>query len=178
MLQRVLLMGTRAHESQDNDRTQCATGRPGPAAASRSGVAEAREHRFPGGCPGGLGRRSRRLQEAPRRHAGRQRHGLRADPASRSEAREHDGRSADGPHADAGPAGRGQDAARTRPRLSHSSGRLSGRSGTVPSGCRSPWSGMARACPSTSSCARWPRNAASAPSARSSPGPAPTAASD
>ena len=52
-------MGTRAHESQHNDRTQRATGRPGPAAATRLRAAEARKRvDFPvvglGASAGGL----------------------------------------------------------------------------------------------------------------------------
>jgi chemotaxis response regulator CheB len=48
----------------------------------------------------------------------------------------------------------------------------------APSASPSPWNATARACPSTSFCGRWPKNAVSAPSARSSQAPALTAVSD
>ena len=173
------LMGTRAHESQDNDRyagrRQAGQARPQPngRALPKRGSVD-----FPvvalGASAGGLDAFKKFFDALPANCGMAFVLIQHLDP----NAPEPDGRSAGRPHADDSSAGDRRDAARARPRVSHSSGRLFGNRGTAPSGSPSPWSAMARACPSTSSCARWPKNAVSAPSARSSRGPAPTAVSD
>ena len=110
-------LGTSARESQNDDRSQPARGRPGPAAAAWSHGNAALQRRFPDRGFGGFCWRSRGLQEILRRDAGKVRHGFRADPTSRSQAPKPDGRPADQSHTDEGSAGSGWDAGRMRPCL-------------------------------------------------------------
>src|SRR5271170_1340264 len=72
-----------------------------------------------------LGRRPRRVQEAPGRASGGQRHGLHHCAAPRPEPRQHDGGFAGGPYVNASPAGDRRHENRTRACLCHSSWRLS-----------------------------------------------------
>ena len=134
--------GNRTHESHDNDSTKAATGRPDPAAAERARVSKAHEYRFPRRCSRSLRRRPRHIQEVVHWLAGELRHGLCADPASRSKTRKHDGRTSCGPHGDAGCSGRRRHAGRARPRLSQSTGYLSGNRGrhsALVEAIRAPW---------------------------------------
>ena len=95
-----------------------ASARPSPQPAERSRVSRRRHRR--------IRRRTRRVQEVVQRHAGRQRDGLRAHPAPRSDARKPDGGVAGEADRDAGARGAGWHARARQSRLRHPAERGSG----------------------------------------------------
>ena len=135
---------------------------PGPASVARSLILRWRYH-----C-GGYRRLSRRpgsLQTATGGATGRQRHGFCARPASRSDARKHDGGFACRWNAHGSAAGNRRNADRARSRLRYPAQNLSLPLPKAPCTSLSHWRVMVPACHSASCCIRRRRSTVPAPSA-------------
>lgn len=114
--------GTLRHD-RERDRTAATAAHAQRPFPRRRGTAHGRGHspcEIPARLPGGgrhrrLGRGARSLQALLRRHAARQRHGLRAHPAPRPHPPEPHGGAARQTHGHAGRRSQGRDAGRAEP---------------------------------------------------------------